>query len=89
VNGADHFIAAKRRDHPLDLPPVAEARDIAEVAAALGARRRRETRGVALAFDQIGRVSQREAPMDERTVHARSLMQLPFPDCRQMSSILR
>jgi hypothetical protein len=38
VDGSAHFVAAERRDHPLDLPPMAETRDIALVAAAFGAR---------------------------------------------------
>jgi len=53
MNGAAHFVAAQGRDHPLDLPPVAEARDIAVVAAAFRPDRRLETGIVAIALDQL------------------------------------
>ena len=47
-------------DHALDLAPVAKVRDISDVAAALGARRRFKTGVVAVAFDQLGGIGQRE-----------------------------
>ena len=36
VNASAHFVAAEAYDHPLDLPPVAEANDVAGIAAFLG-----------------------------------------------------
>jgi TolB-like protein/Flp pilus assembly protein TadD len=65
-----HFIAAERGDDPLDLPPMAEARDIAVVAAALGARCGLEPGIVAIPVDQGRRIGKRHATMDERSVHA-------------------
>src|SRR6478672_7969693 len=86
VDGSAHFVAAERRYDALDLPPVAEPREIALVPTALGARRRLEAGVVAETFDQVRRISERQPAMDERTVHACSLGRLLFPDCRQVSS---
>ena len=70
VDRAGDFVAAKGSDHPLDLPPVAEARDIADVAAALGAHRRLEAGVVAITLDQLSRIVEGEAAVDERdTIH--------------------
>ena len=62
MDGPADFVAAQRRDHPLDLPPVAKAHDIAVVAAALGTRRGLEAGIVAVALDQLGGVGKRDAP---------------------------
>ena len=86
VNGAGDFVAAERSNHALDLPPVAEARDIPVVAAALGAHRGLETGVVAKALDQLGGVAQGATPMDERTIHAAKLSGAAFPDCGRSSS---
>jgi hypothetical protein len=69
VDGAAHFVAAERSDHPLDLPPMTEARDIAVIATALGAHRRFEARIVAVAFDEVGGVGQGRSSVDEGRVH--------------------
>ena len=69
MDGAANFVAAQRRDHALDLAPVAKVRDIADVAAPLGARRGFEPGVVAEAFDQLGGVGQRKAAVDERALH--------------------
>lgn len=53
MNGSAHFLVAEGRDHALDLPPVAEAHDIAGIAADLGARRRLEPGIVAEPVDQV------------------------------------
>ena len=73
VDGASDFVAAQRRDDPLDVAPVAEASDIAVVAAALGARGRLEEGLVTEAVDQVGGVRERKPAVDEGRVHARSL----------------
>ena len=70
VDGAGDFVVAERGDHPLDLPPVTEARNIAVVAATLGAHRRLEAGIVAITLDEVGGVGQRDASMDERAIHA-------------------
>src|SRR5207248_10036300 len=89
VTRAPDLFAAERRDHALDLPPVAEARDIAVVAAAFGAKRGLEAGVVAIARHEVGRVGQRRAAVDEGAVHAHCITRQPFPDRRQMSSTLR
>lgn len=73
VNSVGDFFAAKRRDHSLDLPPVAETRDIALVAAVLGANGRFEPGVVAVSLDQLGRVRQGGTSMDEWAAHDRGL----------------
>ena len=73
----------------LDLTPVAEADDIAVVAAALGPRGGFESGIVAIAGDEIGSVGEREASMDERRDHGRSIARSPFRDCRQIPSTPR
>src|SRR5215210_2164698 len=83
------LVAAQRRDHAFNLPPVAKVHDIAVVAAALGPRRRLEAGVLAIALDQLGRVGQREPAMDERAVHAVVLRQQAFRDCGQISSTPR
>ena len=60
-----HFVASQRHDDPLDLPPVAEAHDIAVVAAALGADGRLKPRVFAIAGDQLCGVVERASTMDE------------------------
>ena len=51
----------EQQDHPLDLPPAAEMVDIAELAAALGARRRLAGGEFAEASDQVRGVGRRGA----------------------------
>jgi hypothetical protein len=70
VNQPADLVAAERRNHALDLPPVAETRDIALVAAALRARRGLIAGVVAEAVHQLGRIRQREPPVNEGRVHA-------------------
>lgn len=89
VNASAHFVAAKRDDHPLDLPPVAKTDDIASVAALLGAARRLQPRIVSEALDQLGRVGKRRPSGDEGRVHSSVLGAAPFLDCRQSSSTMR
>src|SRR5689334_14989272 len=73
VDQAAHFVAAQRGDHALDVPPVAEAHDIALVTAALGPRRRLVAGIVAEAFHQLRRIGERQTSVDEGRVHARAL----------------
>src|SRR5438309_3807769 len=79
MDGADDFVAAERRDHPLDLPPVAEARDIAVVAAALCTDRRFVPCVIAKALDQFGSIGECVSAMDEGAVHAYLLAARRFP----------
>jgi len=86
VDCSDYFVAAERRNDALDLAPVAEAGDIAVVAAALGAHRGLEPGIVAVAFDQVGGIGERDAAVDEWAIHAPKLAGARFPtadDCRQ------
>ena len=69
MDEAADLVAAERRDHALDLPPMAEARDIAVVAAALGPGRGLEPGIVTKTLDQVRRVRERDAAMDEYAVH--------------------
>jgi hypothetical protein len=77
VNRAAHFFTAQSGDHTLDLPPMAKARDVALVAAALGSCRGLKSRIVTIALHEIGRVGQREASVDEGRVHARPISPSP------------
>ena len=58
MNASQHFVAGQRRDHPLDLTPVAEAHDILIVAALLGARRSLESGVVAETLDKFSGIGQ-------------------------------
>ena len=69
MDGAAHFVAAERGDYAFDLPPVAEARDISVVAAALGPNCRLEARIVTVPFNEIGGIGKGWASMDEGRVH--------------------
>src|SRR5947199_9616912 len=89
VDGADDLVAAERGDHSLDLPPMAEARDIAVIAAAVGADCRLETGIVAIAGDQLGGIGQRNSAMDEGAVHTPIPSSAVFPDCGRLSSTRR
>lgn len=57
-------------DHAFDLPPVAEARDIADVAALLGADRRFQLRIVAELGDEVRSIGERRAAVDVQELHA-------------------
>jgi hypothetical protein len=80
VDGAVHFIAAERRNDAFDLPPVAEMRDIAVIAAALGTRRCLEAGVVTIAFDQVRCIGEGKATVDKRAVHAMDLTRRPLSD---------
>ena len=67
------FVAAERRDHPLDLPPVAEARDIAVVAAALGTDGSFQAGIIAIDLDELGGIGQCHTSMNEWAAHERAL----------------
>lgn len=73
VDSVRDFFAAERRDDALDLPPVAETRDIALVAAVLGANGRFEPGVVAVGLDQLRRVGKGMPSMDEWAAHGRAL----------------
>ena len=66
MDGAAHFVAGKGRDHPLDLPPVAEQEDIAVVAAALGTDGSLQPGIVAEAVDELRRFIKSVAAGNER-----------------------
>ena len=77
MDGPENLVAAERRNDTLDLPPVAETRDIAVVAAALGPRRRLEAGIVAKPFDEVGCVGKRDTAMDEWAIHGGTLAAPP------------
>lgn len=70
---AAHFVAAKRRNNALDLPPVTESNDIPGVPAALGAGRGFKAGIIAIALDKVRCVGKRDPAVDEGTVHGRAL----------------
>jgi hypothetical protein len=87
VDGSKDLVAVQRRNHPLDLPPMAETGDISVSAAAMSTRGRLKNSVSPKALHQLGGVGQSGAAVDEGRVHAKALTEVPFPDCRQMSSI--
>src|SRR4051812_4726348 len=70
MNGAVDLVAPEGRDQPLNLPPMAEANDIAVVSAALGARGGLEAGVIAMLLDQARGIGERDASVDEEAVHA-------------------
>jgi len=68
------LVAAQRGNYALDLPPVAKANDIAQVAAALSTCGGLEAGGVAEALHQVGCVRKGKTAMDERRVHKLTLI---------------
>lgn len=78
VNASAHFCAAQGDDDPLDLPPVAEANDIAVITASLGPNRGLETGVIAEALDQLGGIGERRPSGYEGRVHAAALPLLRF-----------
>jgi hypothetical protein len=73
MDPADDLVTTQRGDHALDLPPVAEADDIAGVAAAASERGRLEARVGAEALADIGGVGERGAAVDIVRGHGPSL----------------
>ena len=69
MNRAAHFLFGQGDDHPLDLPPVAEARDIALVATIRGARRGFEAGIVAKGLDEKRRIGKCRPAGNEGHVH--------------------
>lgn len=70
VDGAGHRRRRQIGDHALDLPPVAEAYDIADIATAIGANGGFQAGVVAEPFHQVGGVGQHRAAGDEKLFHA-------------------
>lgn len=79
VNASEHFLAGKSRDHPLDLPPVAEADDIFPVAAFLRPSRGFKASVIAETLDEFGGIGKSRPSGDEGRVHASSLTAPGFP----------
>ena len=73
MDQAADLVAAERRNHALDLPPVAEARDIALVAAQLGAGRRFVAGVIAESLHKLCRVGKRDPAVNEGRVHGSAL----------------
>ena len=69
VDRAERLGAAQRRDHALDLPPVAKAHDVAVVAALLLTRCGLQARALAEAFDQVRGIGRRKAAIDVGGIH--------------------
>jgi len=78
VDGSANLGAAERGNHPLDLPPVAEAEDIAGVAALLGERGSLEACIVAIAVEHVGSLGERETIGDEKRIHGSPLTRPVF-----------
>ena|SRR3954447_4351849 len=83
------FVAAQRSDYALDLPPMAKACDVSEVAASLRARRSFASGICAEALHKVRRIGERWATMYERNVHAGPITQLLFRDCARSRSTKR
>jgi len=79
VDCPDDFVAAQRRNDALDLPPMAETSDIAVVAALLRSHGRLEPGVVAIAFDQLRGIGERNAAVDEGAIHGASVTAARFP----------
>jgi hypothetical protein len=77
VDGPEDLVAAQGGDDPLDVPPVTEAHDIAVVPAALGADRRLEPGIIPETLDQLGRIGNCRASVNEGTVHVCNLSPTP------------
>ena len=81
-----YFVAAQRGDHALDVTPVTEAEDVAVATALLGTGGGLEARIVAIALDQVRRVGESDATVDEGRVHGCALAARRFATadkCRQ------
>lgn len=68
---AADLIVAQRGDHPLDLSPMAEAKNVASVPALLGADCRFIARIASKAINQFMRVPKGSASCDEEAVHSK------------------
>jgi hypothetical protein len=86
VDGALDVFAAKAVDHALDLPPMAEAQNIAAAAALFGTRRRFEGSMLTEASDQFGGVGKRVAPGNEGSIHLRVIARSGYANASQSSS---
>jgi len=78
VDEAPDFFAAQGRDYALDLSPMAEARDVPVVPAALGACRGFISRVVAEALHQLGSVGKGKPSVNERRIHETSVTARPL-----------
>lgn len=81
MDGSAHFVATERRYNSLDLSPVAKAHDIARIPAALGTGSCLEPGIVAVAFDEVGRISKRKAAVDEGALHDNPYIDRALIDC--------
>jgi hypothetical protein len=89
VDGPSDFVAAQSGDHPFDLPPVAKTRHIPFVAASVGTSRGLQQGILAVPAHEFGSIVERRSSMNEGNFHLPVLPSVPFPDCRQMSSMDR
>jgi hypothetical protein len=78
VDRPKDLVAAQRRDHPLDLPPVAETSDVAFVTAALGAHCGLVPGIIAEAVHQLRSVGKREASVNEGRIHGAASNRAPI-----------
>ena len=69
MDAACNFVTGQCFDHPFDLPPVAEAHDIAFAAELPGTRRRFERSAVAVMLHQLGGVGKGKTSVDEDRIH--------------------
>jgi hypothetical protein len=82
VNQPANLVAAERGDDPLDLTPVAEAGDIALVAAALRASSSFVSGIVTEAVHQLRRIGESQTSVDEHSLHGAPLTARLFRLCR-------
>ena len=79
MDGSAHFVAGKRLDHALNLPPVAKMQHIAGITAAFGTRRGLQPGIDAEAVHEFRSFGQSEPACNEWRVHLFPLTQAPFP----------
>ena len=69
MDAAANFLAGQCFNHPFDLPPVAEAHDIAVAAEPPGTRRRFEGSAVAVMLHELGGIGKGKTSVDEDRIH--------------------
>jgi hypothetical protein len=79
VDRAFRRFGAQQRDHPLDLPPVAKALNIAVVPTARRAHPGFALRRVTVGADQFVRIVQGGSSRDEEQVHRQAVSGIGFP----------
>ena len=87
MNSALDLFTAQRRDHALNLSPVAEATYISSIATSFRPAGRFEACIVPISVHEIGRVGERRTTMNEETLHPTHIGWGGLLDCGRSSSI--